>query len=282
MTRTILPRNEVREDFYRTPAWATWSIVRVVAGLLRRMPAGKRVAIVDPFCGDGGILDVLTAAFGPWAGTALTFAGIEINPKRHADAKRAHARLRRQHVFEHAPPAIFVRGDATKEATWRRIRDAADEVIVVTNPPYSISEGAIRAAGDRCLRLLCLMPLSFLGSEERDSFYLDLGTPSLHVLPKRPTFCVTRTCLSCKNVERVDPRDKQARRAPCASCGRNTLRVSTSDAQTYAWFQFGLDQESRVRRVPVHEQGELLVQQFEDFPCDSYARDLRITYGAHR
>lgn len=37
-----------------------------------------------------------------------------------------------------------------------------------------------------------------------------------------------------------------------------------------------------IRRVHMHERGDAMIRQFEDLPCDVYARDLRIAYGAGR
>lgn len=61
---------------------------------------------------------------------------------------------------------------------------------VITNPPYSLAEEFIRAARAAYpdAELVFLLRLGFLASAGRLPLWRDVGTPSVYVLPNRPSF----------------------------------------------------------------------------------------------
>ena len=61
---------------------------------------------------------------------------------------------------------------------------------VITNPPYSLAEEFIRACSEAYpdAELAFLLRLGFLASARRLGLWRDVGTPSVYVLPNRPSF----------------------------------------------------------------------------------------------
>jgi len=143
------------DDAYFTPAWCTRAI-------LLHLPAAVRV--LDPACGDGAIIDEL-------AGRFQHVSGIEINYER---AERAS--LKGHHVTV---------DDALASEWWTPRPD-----LVVMNPPFKLAMEFVKRAVSEVAPMgtvAALLRLSWLSSQKRAA-WLRAYTPSVYVLPRRPSF----------------------------------------------------------------------------------------------
>lgn len=156
------------DDFYRTPAWCTRAILPYVCRFGLCWPTGgEGDVIVDPCCGDGAILDVIADTW-----PKATRLGVEIDGDRCiASHDRGHRVSKR---------------DALSVGPWHHTKPR----LVITNPPYSLAEDFVRRALDEVAEggvVAMLLRLPFLASMKRAA-WLRSATPSVHVLPKRPSF----------------------------------------------------------------------------------------------
>lgn len=151
-------RSDVRhtDDFYATPAWCT----RAIAPFLQIYPERP---VFDPAAGEGAILDVLL-------GLGCTTSGLEIDPVR----ARTAATMGGHGVHER---------DALCDTTWR----VPSAGVVVMNPPYAHAMAFVQRAVAECERVAALLRLPWLAAQKRAA-WLRANTPSVHVLPKRPSF----------------------------------------------------------------------------------------------
>lgn len=150
------------DDFYATPAWCTRAFLReAVLPVTFKDPD----AVIDPCCGAGAILDVFAAEL-----PSVRRYGIEI------DAWRAG-----QSADRHAKTAC---GDALGPLPWGVPRSSS----VMTNPPFSLAmEFVERSLAEVDGAVVMLLRLAWLASQKRAPF-LRKHTPSVYVLPKRPSF----------------------------------------------------------------------------------------------
>lgn len=158
------------DDFYSTPAWATRSLLRAFGAI-----GLTRETVLDPCCGDGAILDVVKAEW-PW----MKLAGYELNEQR-ADAARSKHSVKQR--------------DALSAEPWTTT--ATDPRWIITNPPYGLAlQFAQRAIaeisnendhGQATGTVAMLMRLNWLASQKRAA-WMRAQTPSVFVLPKRPSF----------------------------------------------------------------------------------------------
>jgi hypothetical protein len=198
------------DDFYETPSWATLAI-------LHRL---ERVeSILDPCCGRGAILDTVQSL---WPGAYCR--GIEI------DESRANIANRRGHN-------VHLR-DALSDEAW------PSTSLVLTNPPFSLAMPIIQRALRECPRVdkAFLLRLDFLATVGRAAFHRTHPS-DVHVLPRRPAFCASITCIGPKGSKsgcgwHVTQEVDAPRPAKCSGCG-DRLRVTTTDSSEYAWFVWG-------------------------------------------
>jgi hypothetical protein len=151
--RNLEGRERRADDFYATPAWCT----RMILPHLTRGPT------LDPFCGEGAILDVVSDVWD--VGTY----GIEIDEQRADRASNRHA---------------VALQDALGEERWPPGKT------IVTNPPYSLAESCIRRAlaeSDGKRDMAWLLRLNFLGSQRRADFHAQYPC-DVYVLSRRPSF----------------------------------------------------------------------------------------------
>lgn len=152
---SVTGHNPVRraDDFYATPAWCTRAIVR-------RLFIGSKDDVLDPCSGDGAIMKVVREMC-----PNTSVRGIEIDPHR-AELSGAEA------------------GDALS-IDWRRPH------WVITNPPFSLAMEFVQRAHEQCIssggNVAMLLRLPWLASQKRAE-WLRAHTPSVYVLPKRPSF----------------------------------------------------------------------------------------------
>lgn len=151
-------RSDVRhpDDFYATPSWCT----QAIAPFLHLYPERP---VFDPAAGEGAILDVLLSL-------GCTTSGLEIDP------------VRAQYAVTMGRHGVHQR-DALCNITWR----VDPSGVVVMNPPYALAMEFVQRALAECERVAALLRLPWLASQKR-STWLRANTPSVHVLPKRPSF----------------------------------------------------------------------------------------------
>lgn len=147
------------DDFYVTPPWCTRAI-------LPHLGLSPAEIVLDPCCGDGAILKVAAAL-----PITLQLRGIEIDADRAATSKA--------HGFD------VCHGDALFPAT-----DWGMPHVILTNPPFSLALEfvqraleSVRSDGITCF----LLRLNWLASQKRAA-WMRANTPSVYVLPRRPSF----------------------------------------------------------------------------------------------
>jgi hypothetical protein len=161
-------------DQYPTPEWP---VVRYLEArekeFVQKLKMGK-TEWCEPSCGEGSIVRTIRL----W----LLFTEAKVFPNFHLfeiDSKYAKA--------------MEKLADAN-ECTWQ-IGDflqsgAPDKFFHVSigNPPYlfarEFAEECIRTSEETSL----LLRLNFFGSQKRDSFFREFGTPDVYILPNRPSF----------------------------------------------------------------------------------------------
>lgn len=146
-----------KDDFYRTPSWATDAV-------LPHLPLSGRV--LEPSAGDGGIVARLLLA-GVQREDVL---GYEIDQERAAACAGLGVAVRIADFLQAVPEQV---------------------ALVVTNPPYRLAQEFIDAA----LRwveasggtVAMLLRVNFLGGQKRASFHR-AKPADIYVLPRRPSF----------------------------------------------------------------------------------------------
>jgi len=167
MTATNRGSGRDPRDFYRTPKWA----VEALLGL-----EDIRGNILDPGCGDGAILSVLSERE-----DVEGALGVELDPGLASRAVEAGA-LGRLDV---------VTGDFLEYAEKVSPHRAFDAV--VGNPPYRLAADFARASLG-CVRpggkVALLLRLNFLGSSRKRLDLVGTGSALVHVvvLSRRPSF----------------------------------------------------------------------------------------------
>jgi len=169
-------------DFFATPAWCVDRIEEAIGPI-----AG---AVLEPSCGDGAIVRAMASRRG-----SREWTTVDVRPEAEADI--------------------------TADFTWMGCPELGSRRFdwAIGNPPYSHAEAFVRAALARCDVVVMLLRLNWLASEGRADFLRE-HTPSVYVLPNRPSFT-----------------------------GEGT------DATDYAWMAWGLDGPPAVRilaSTPAH------------------------------
>lgn len=193
-------------DFFPTPAWPTLAIwPRLYSPAVR--------IVLDPCCGDGGILGALPAP--------LTLLGLEID----------HARAVRCEMRTNIRPTVC----DSLEVEWP-ICD-----LVIQNPPFNLAEAFVRraleelAAGRIRVAVAVLLRLAFLETEGRVPLHRE-HPAEVNVLANRPSFIdpqAWRPCPKCRPggvvaIERLGLK--------CGSCGGKGEVKGGTDSTAYAWF----------------------------------------------
>lgn len=140
-------------DWYPTPAWCTRSLLAVLDV--------KGKSVLEPCAGTGAIAEVLRAA-------GARVSCIEIDQQR-ADECGAEC-----------GDFLALPADPLREPALRFD-------LVITNPPFSLAMEFVERSMLWAPRVAMLLRLSWLASIKRAPF-LRAHTPSLYVLPKRPSF----------------------------------------------------------------------------------------------
>lgn len=164
--RNLVGHERHPDDFFTTPAWCTRAIVR-------HLDLQAADVIVEPCCGEGAILKVLSEEFD---GIDFTVFGIEIDEGRAATAKRAG--------FE------VDTGDALTHERWDQSVNGR-VTHVITNPPYKLAMEFVEKALVEVVSLggtaAFLLRLNWLASQGRADFHRKHPC-DVYVLPRRPSF----------------------------------------------------------------------------------------------
>lgn len=187
------------DDFYSTPAWC-------VRALLRGVDLPRRKWL-EPCAGNGAIvravadeIDCIDWTLCELRGDELRMNGallqtlLCVEDSEYQDVKGMHVG-----DFLTLPSFVAITGQPKRFD------------VCIGNPPYSLAQEFVNQALG-CSRIVCfLLRLNFLGSQKRAT-WLRANTPSVLVLPRRPSF----------------------------------TDDNKTDATEYAWFCWGLDAVPRV------------------------------------
>lgn len=149
-------------DYYPTPAWVTRTFLHRYP-----LPPGP---ILEPAAGEGHMLAVIREVY-----PAQDLLAVEIDTAHAARLKQWDAQSGTGiHVWQ----ADFL--------TWTPPGSVAT---VITNPPFSLAQAFCEhALALNPVLVAMLLPLSFLASSRRRSFWMIHPVSSLWVLSKRPSF----------------------------------------------------------------------------------------------
>lgn len=161
MSATGRPNVREKDDYYRTPKWC-------VQAILKHLPLldGKRV--LDPGCGDGGIMHSLPAS--------AEVVGVEIDAER---ASKAMCDIPSNHI-------VFC-DDFFAWSTLAPKPSGTRFDLAIGNPPYGLALEFVQQSMLTCDVTVMLMRINWLASQRRAE-WMRKNTPSVYVLPKRPSF----------------------------------------------------------------------------------------------
>ncbi len=209
-------RSDIRhpDDFYKTEAWVTRSI-------LPRLGIYDGARILDIGCGDGAIGRVIREMY-----PNTVIDGVELDEARAQLASGTGA-------FD----AVYV----SDFLTWAPGHSHYD--FSVTNPPFSLAKPIIERALGFVSTATFLLRQNFLASKERIEFHRKHPS-DLYILPKRPSFARVLTCPAkgC-GFKVLLPLDASYSRV-CPRCA-GEVNMSTSDSTEYAWFTYGSGRGNR-------------------------------------
>lgn len=154
---SVTGHSDVRhpDDFYATPRWCVRAILPHLGSLEDR-------SILEPGCGEGAIIAALPQE-------ARLIVGVEMNAER---AGRAQA-LGRGIVH------------CANYLEWASTAEPYD--LAIGNPPFKDAMEFVRATVRIAHTTAMLLRLPWLASQRRAN-WLREHTPSVYVLPKRPSF----------------------------------------------------------------------------------------------
>ena len=158
-----------RRDDYPTPGWCTTALLHAFdeqeeMGWTNHVRTAT--AILDPFAGAGALLEAVRAA-----GSEVPLAAWDIDHSNSAPLRAL------------AGPRTWI-GD-----TFTRT-DIDVGTVVLTNPPYSSAEPAVRlfVEGQESACAAFLLRLAFLESKKRSAWLMAHPPARVMVLSKRPSF----------------------------------------------------------------------------------------------
>jgi hypothetical protein len=137
-------------EYFPTPRWAVDRLIEVES-------LNRGVAVTDPCCGDGAILDVLRER-------GMAVRGWEVNETR-ADEARA-------------------KGHHVDAGDW--LAQPHNDQVVCTNPPFTLIDQFIRHAMATASYGAFLCPLDYLGIKRSRGSLRTLGFSRLVLLERRP------------------------------------------------------------------------------------------------
>ena len=147
-------------DFYPTPGWCVHRLLE------KFVPTGNRW--LEPAVGGGSIVNAVEDVIKPINWTLNDLHSHPINATLHP---RPHYNL------DFLTDPIFDRA-------WYTMTPFD---VCITNPPYSLAMQFIERSLQIAYQTVMLLRLNFLEGEKRAAFF-HANTPSIYVLPNRPSF----------------------------------------------------------------------------------------------
>ena len=160
MSATNRGAKRAEADFYPTPAWCVHRLLEAVS-----FPGGQWL---EPAAGDGAIIKAVS------------------QKRRDVHWDACDIRPEAKPLLEALEPTSLTIGDA------RGLMVRTRRAVCITNPPYSLAQDFIELGLRTAYRVALLLRLNYLGSAERSEF-LRANTPSIYVLPNRPSFTGGKT-----------------------------------------------------------------------------------------
>jgi hypothetical protein len=154
------------DDYYATPAWCVRALLASV-----QLPGGRWL---EPAAGDGAIIHAVLEQR-----RDVSFAACEIDETH-------------QKPLESAGAALIRIDDFVSLERWEPVPVTPYYRVVVTNPPFSQSLEFVEACLRRAPIVVMLLRLNWLASQKRNPFLRE-HTPSVYILPRRPSFTGTGT-----------------------------------------------------------------------------------------
>lgn len=196
-----------QDDFYVTQAWCVHALLAKLD-----LPGGRWL---EPGAGDGAIVRAVQQVRDD-----IVFTTVEL----------------RDVPIEQRPPCWWWTGDFLAVGIESQLN--VNYAVAIGNPPYRFAREFIEQAL-RFSKIVCfLLRLDFLGSRKRHEFW-KRNPADVYVLPDRPNFVMSIKCKAC-NWRVVLPLAAQ-RPTACETIGcASKLQISTSDANEYGWFIWGM------------------------------------------
>lgn len=124
--------------------------------------------------------------------------------------------------------------------------------VAIGNPPYKLALQFIWQSMQFAKIVAFLLRLDFLGSRKRVPFWRK-HPADVYVLPDRPSFVISIKCRAC-GWRKTLPLTAQ-RPGSCEECGEKKLQISTTDANEYGWFVWGMGGGRLIHLDPKTEIG---------------------------
>lgn len=183
-------------DAYMTPAWCVEAILPHL-GIERALTGAwsGHVELLDPCCGDGGLLGVAGRYLARFADPdRWSLRGLEVDEERASVATGRVVALVDDSRLDVNPPICVDRRDALLGGSWFPPCVENARRVVLTNPPYNLA----REFADRAIRevygsgnvfgvVAMLLRLNWLAGQKRAE-WMRAHTPSVYVLSRRPSF----------------------------------------------------------------------------------------------
>lgn len=170
-------------DCVYTPEWA---VAHLAWWLARHGPSGWLAAdgVLDPFAGDGAMLEAFARHWGRYGGHFLTLHACEIRP---SESGAIAAALRRAELDQRGAPGVVGSGDFMADG-WGGPRVGT----IVTNPPYKTYQ--LERVLQRCIgvaeTVIALTPTRTLQTQKRSAWWgqYQTGLQFVLLLGPRPAF----------------------------------------------------------------------------------------------
>lgn len=183
-------KKSVKGDLYLTPEWCVHRLLEAQDfGLLNSQTTnpwpGRPKLVLEPACGEGHIIRAVNSWLEEKGRFRPTWMALDV---------RRDAEKRTTDALDIVPFMDDVPRDFMVFEPQRRPRYQPEETvdIIITNPPYSLALDFAMAATSMAPQVALLLRLNWLATAFRND-WLRSNTPSIYVLPNRPSFCDGRT-----------------------------------------------------------------------------------------